>query len=721
MRMRDELRQGALLGIMSGCITIIFDGMLVLKTVTFATHIPAGYLVGLFVFNIVFWMLCGMLAGLSCGVLCPFLPHRISQTMACWVVFFVAPFAAVYGLLSRVPIPHITDNIRQYWPPAVYDSHLSFVWVSVLVFVLCLRLKKNPRSAKVLPLEFSIDIAFIIMLFLFCSEPLSYPDIRIFNTISAYIADIIGVSVRVLLALYYVAGTVCLFAGYFLFSWIVRPRLSSVSARRPLAILCSLAACAVLFLGFIYVYGTNTQYMLTAGRLEALRAGERKQSVPRVILIVLDTLRADRTSVYNSTLDTTPHLEKFAQESLVFEDCIAPSPWTPSSHASLFTGYSVSEHEVDLCYAANPRLDDDFVTLAEVFKKQGYATAAVVSNFSMHPLLNFQQGFQVWDAVQSIGVLQRQRCRPIMLLFPYMTGFFTQGLKVYRSAHVINSNAMAVIEAAGDRPFFLFLNYMENHSPYFPPHPFNNTYVNATVQRLYGLSLYAQRCIGTYDKEVWDAYLLAQYDGETAYLDSKLGDLLDYLKYKELYDSSFIIVTSDHGELFGEHGLYEHRCRLYDGVVKVPLVVKFPFSSHTGIVKSPINLTDVYATILSVCGLPVPEGVAAQAFGGPRSPVSEYCSRDETEVIMYDGAYKYKIYSDNKNISGPVYELFDISADPAEERNLADALPIVANRMHENLQGWLDSRRVVIADEDRGDDRMPDAIKEKLRSLGYIQ
>jgi arylsulfatase A-like enzyme len=294
----------------------------------------------------------------------------------------------------------------------------------------------------------------------------------------------------------------------------------------------------------------------------------------------------------------------------------------------------------------------------------------------------------------------------------------------YRPADEINKEAITIVSKKHTVPFFLFLNYMDTHVPYRPPPPYDNISLNKTFPQLYRLTQYFLRRNEKHDKSTWDAYLKSQYDGETAFLDHELGNFFAFLKDIGIYDSSLIIVTSDHGELLGEHGLYGHHAELYEGVAKVPLIIKFPYSKKTGRVKNIINLTDVFPTILSICDISIPQTISGQAYGGKSSPVSELYSYYIGEhKAIYVGKYKYMDYSYiegqvNKEIKRP--ELYDLEKDPDEQENLAEKLPELVSAMRSELQNWK-NRRTQIKTVPVDKSPVSEEIKEDLRALGYVQ
>ena len=456
--------------------------------------------------------------------------------------------------------------------------------------------------------------------------------------------------------------------------------------------------------------------------LDAPRGMHQERKVPYCILIVLDTLRADRLSIYNDNIKTSKHLKTLSKDSLVFEQCIAPSPWTLPSHASLFTGLYVSEHKCEFLISPLPILSKSTSTLAEIFESSGYTTAAIISNFGwLDPKFNINQGFQIYNCSRSIGVHNLQPFRPVLFVFSYLTNTYSKILFAYRTADDINREAVNLLDALYPEPFFLFLNYMDTHTPYQPPRPFDRSFLDKKFPQLYRLTQYVLRLLGKHDKRVWDSYLLSQYDGEVAYLDNQLGELFSQLKTMGIYDSSLIVITSDHGELLGEHGLYEHHANMYEGVLKVPLIIKFPFSKKVGREKGLINLTDVFATVLSICDLPRPDSMPGKLPGVTSSAVAELYSFALGEHrALYDGNYKYMEYRDmNKKVQRKA-ELYDLVKDPQESDNVLEDYPAIASAMEMKLQEWekVHAAREITPQKDTAP--LSRELQENLEALGYI-
>ena len=213
------------------------------------------------------------------------------------------------------------------------------------------------------------------------------------------------------------------------------------------------------------------------------------------------------------------------------------------------------------------------------------------------------------------------------------------------------------------------------------------------------------------------SYLQSQYNGEIAFLDNEIGNLFSHLKKIGLYDSSLIILTSDHGELFGEHGLYWHRTPLYEGAIKVPLMIKFPFSKRTGREKQLITLQDIYPTILEICQLPIPAGISGKAFGNTLAPiVSElYDITLGKHRALFDNDFKYLWYENN-----PIQELYNLTSDPKETKNLIKKHPDVAEQAGQSLELWEKKHSPKYSIEDK-DAKVDKEFVNQLKALGYIQ
>ncbi|MCG8457783.1 MAG: sulfatase [Holophagales bacterium] len=314
-------------------------------------------------------------------------------------------------------------------------------------------------------------------------------------------------------------------------------------------------------------------------------AAERLGRGTPVILIVLDTVRADHLSLYGYARDTSPQLERFARDAVVFERALSVSSWTLPAHASLFTGLLPLTHgalrlpglDEDRDSLAEKRihrpaypLGERYRTLAEWFLDHGYRTGALVANYAyLDPAFRIDQGFETYFAVRNVPVeprLLRVADRRLTRL-PGMARHW----QVYRSAAQINALAHRFLDAQESHRFFLFLNYMEAHLPWGPHQP-GLRYEKYAAEPSLPPPAGSDRAP---EEERWRRRI-DLYDSNLASLDQRLGELFDLLRRMELYDRSLIVVTSDHGESFGENGFDGHGMSLNEAEVWVPLVIKYP-------------------------------------------------------------------------------------------------------------------------------------------------
>jgi arylsulfatase A-like enzyme len=374
---------------------------------------------------------------------------------------------------------------------------------------------------------------------------------------------------------------------------------------------------------------------------------------PNVLLIVLDTVRADRLSVYGYERGTTPSLEQLAKRAIRFDEARATAPWTLASHASMFTGGLPHE----LAVKWQTPLRTAYPTLAEYLGPKGYATAGFVANteycsydtgldrgfthyedyvIDLEHLRPFRTALLfdlAWDGVSELCLrMSRSRFQPILhwLMTPNR-----------KDAAAINRDFLHWLSRRQEprRPFFVFLNYFDAHAPYLPPEgtPFRFGPGPRTLADFYLLvelwrKIEKQRLIPHYRDLVRDSY-----DNCLAYLDERLGELFDTLQRRGVLDHTLVIVTSDHGEELGEHGLFEHGESLYRPEVRVPLLFVLPPPSQSPVVvRETVSLRDLPATIVELVGLsagaPFP-GLSLATLWRDSSPGTAPGARDLDGVI----------------------------------------------------------------------------------------
>ncbi len=455
---------------------------------------------------------------------------------------------------------------------------------------------------------------------------------------------------------------------------------------------------------------------------------------PNVLLVTMDTVRADHLSVYGYSRDTTPSLRRFATEATLFRNAISTSDITLSSHASIFTGLAARMHGAHMTATseAGNGLAPRFRTMAEILLDAGYATAAVVANRAMltHDY-GMDQGFEDTRQVKPVTFFYgakpyylRQMLRDVLSRFapPW------QAQRRLSTAGDINREAFAALErtCGAGRPWFLFLNYMDAHQPYAPPPPFSNLFPGSgegdprrDYMAEYDQILAGRRSLSENERR----YLISQYDGGIAYEDRCLGLLLAHLRDIGAYENTLIIITSDHGEAFGEKGFVSHGVSVYQDQVRVPLLIKYPGSRAAAVVEDLVSGVDLLPTVLSAASLPVPPGLPGSDLRATTPPagrtvISEsYPSRRlcrlnpqlcRVERALFSGAEKLIVSSAGKR------ELYDTARDPGEQNNLYGT---AAGPLETALAGWL---RHTPDGMGRAADLTAESVNS-LKSLGYLQ
>jgi arylsulfatase A-like enzyme len=324
---------------------------------------------------------------------------------------------------------------------------------------------------------------------------------------------------------------------------------------------------------------------------------EAKADAPNVLIVIWDAVRAMNMSLHGHARETTPVLERFAQAGTVFDRAFATAPWSLPSHASMFTG----RYPTEMTAARQAPLDDTFPTLAEVLARNGYATGGFTANiYYGSSSFGIARGFAWYVDVAPI--------RPGVIASTWWLSRRTQEL--LRRATVrhapgplrpravdVNSALLRWIDRRGQRPFFAVINQFEAHDPYLPPEPFNLAF--SEVQPRFWLGG------GNYSADLLQE-LTTAYDSSIRYLDYELDRLLEALRERGLLDNTLVIVTSDHGEHFGEHlpNLVRHARSLYTTVLHVPLVVVAPSRVPAGVRRQEtVSIRDIPATVMDVLGL----------------------------------------------------------------------------------------------------------------------
>jgi arylsulfatase A-like enzyme len=343
---------------------------------------------------------------------------------------------------------------------------------------------------------------------------------------------------------------------------------------------------------------------LITGPLTHRRSGRLIAGLPAapgdarsVLLIILDTVRARSLGLYDDTLTTSPRLVELASRGVLFDRMMSPSSWTLPSHAAMFTGLPPRELSADW----EVPFDAQTPVVAEAFARAGYATGAFVANkIAAGPASGLSRGFHTYRVdVLSLGRMLVGSSLPRWILYsPRLreTGLYAAVL-VRKDGRHVNEQFLDWFDGLEGRPFFAFLNYMDAHEPYWPPAEFA---ARRDGSRLPGM---VHPEASTDADRAADA--LAAYQGSIRYLDHVIGELLDELERRSVLQNITVIVTADHGEAFGRHGVTTHGNALYLSQLHVPmLVVAAGDDEARGRIASLASLTDVAATMLDLAGLP---------------------------------------------------------------------------------------------------------------------
>ncbi|MFN2400160.1 MAG: sulfatase [Gemmatimonadaceae bacterium] len=331
----------------------------------------------------------------------------------------------------------------------------------------------------------------------------------------------------------------------------------------------------------LVVWGLAVPLWRRAMESRALAALPRAASgTPIVLILIWDTARAFNLSTYGYERETTPELTRFAQRGVVFERAFATAPRSLPSHASMLTG----RYPHELSAGHDTPLDDTYPSLASALGEHGYATGGFFANFHYGtPSFGLGRGFSWYDARPTIDIMVIAHHWWLAgTSFKYVRKRFGIQQELFRRhAEHVNHELLRWIERRGDRPFFGFVNYFDAHDPYLPPEPFNLAF--STKQPRYWLDPRPH----FYEPEVLRE-LMTAYDTGIRYLDHELGRLLVRLGELGVLDNTLVIVTSDHGEEFGEHGrdLVDHGRSLYSPVIMVPMVLVYPKRVGAGLRRS---------------------------------------------------------------------------------------------------------------------------------------
>jgi arylsulfatase A-like enzyme len=434
---------------------------------------------------------------------------------------------------------------------------------------------------------------------------------------------------------------------------------------------------------------------------------------PNILLITVESVRTDHVGSYGYERATTPAIDALAAEGLLFENAYAPTSWTLPTHASLFTGLYPSAHRV---VSSRNKLDDSYVTLAERLSEAGYQTAGFISGPWLQTPHNLHQGFETYDQSASSDKHSSEADVTNPGMERLLIDYLRSGL-------------------GEDRPFFLFAYLWDPHYDYIPPPPYDRTFVPEDAVEIEVRNYFTGGLVTNHIAPEQLAYVISQYDGELLWTDSLLGRLWRELKDRGLWDKTAIILTSDHGEEFFDHGTKGHKNNLYEESVHVPLIMKIPGESEGERSPRLTSLVDLYPTILKIAGVEDAGTHHGELLLGPSPPArriyfelqSEWVFKNEATgaleyspdvvVAIREGNHKL-IVERNENVR----ELYDLATDPTELRpsNIEEAQGVAVSLYRGLLDHFVRMKNDAARWEDAGPAELSDEQIERLRSLGYI-
>ncbi|UCE95801.1 MAG: sulfatase [Candidatus Bathyarchaeota archaeon] len=491
---------------------------------------------------------------------------------------------------------------------------------------------------------------------------------------------------------------------------------------------------------------------------------------PNIILISMDTVRQDHLSCYGYHRMTTPNIDRIARHGVLYENAFSAAPWTPPSHASIFTGKYPSHHKT---LGKDIRFKKENTSIAEILNQAGYQTIGLTCCQILGHGSEFERGFDEYFELREPSLSDIKNLNRSILKDLARTMIYGSDEGTFQATQMIKSSLTRIQKS--EKPFFLFVNYFSCHTPYDPPRHFKQRFCKefsekeSYVKKILLKTLLGSKFGGspgkqtslrklrwianggggfsfaagqiTISKEEWEI-VKAWYDAEIAYLDYNLGNLFHFLQSENIYDNTFVVITSDHGENFGEHGLAVHPLCLYDTLLRVPLIISCPSLIPEGRrIPSLVSTIDIFPTLLDISKTQSFEediqgrslfpfddrrihdficaeygGLHTQGFGGLKAwnltPATKkgLLKIDKGCKCIRDSTYKYILWADKQ-------ELYNISNDPQETVNIAHKNPRIVESLREKMEKTIDISYF-------GPHKLPVDGKQKaidrLKALGYI-
>ncbi len=493
--------------------------------------------------------------------------------------------------------------------------------------------------------------------------------------------------------------------------------------------------------------------------------GESSMEKTNIVFIVLDACRAYNLSCYGYNKPTSPNIDNIAKEGVLFEHAFSTTNITDPSLTTIFSGYYPTSHgmtkQAEMEYVPSSRIK----FLPEILKSHGYTTMAVDWLSRWH-----KRGYDWYGYQPKLGNLADVKSWAINVrnlvkfILPYdkiPTPIKSLLKKIYNKvlpdwyprwydAKKTTDVAMNLIEKNKDKRFFLFIHYWDTHTPYNAPNEYWEKFYeenkeNISIEEILGSLTQKNDCI-FYKEWLGKAKdineVLAWYDGSIAYVDNEIGRLYDYLEKKKILDNTILIITSDHGECLLEHGIFfDHRGALYDEVLRVPLIIRFPKKLPQKLrIKEFVQHVDILPTLLELLGIYYESNIDGKSILPiieEKKAIRDYIFAvmdNEIKYAIRNKQYKYIMQNDYRQ---PIKrykkqqgifdkeELYDLRSDPSERINIIDRHPEIAQMLKEILMIYLNKskEKAKFHEKTKIDRKEIDEkeIKERLRALGYFE
>ena len=467
-------------------------------------------------------------------------------------------------------------------------------------------------------------------------------------------------------------------------------------------------------------------------------------SKPNILIVILDSARPAWLGCYDGALRTSPNIDRVAGEGIVFDTAISPSAWTFPVMASVFTAMMSAKHGG---HDEHRVLDSAYPTMAEIFARHGYDTAAISDVPYVGPMTHLDRGFATMSNLRRNQVsLPNQVLKAVGRAHRVITGQYQK----------TNETKVVIRESIGwldrqwdrDKPFLLYVHSDEPHAPLLPPARYRRQFTNLTARQMRAINqdkqLYVGGAVTMTDQDF--ANLRDLVRAEVAFFDAWLGRLMRYMAKENLLDNTVVVITADHAENFGEHGLMRHGLCLYETLIHVPLIIRIPGRRPAHRVEPMVRLIDLLPTLMAIAEIDQPDAsrefqgqnllecIRTQQFpdyaiGELYRPTSGLFEKKVPEFMpdfrrRFDRVLRSYRTPRHKFIwsSNGDHELYDLEKDPGEQRDLVAGEPGLAGEMQSRLDAWLNSfQRADTLGEHVEDQAVDERVLERLRDLGYIE